>query len=101
MPFLTVEQLKINEIQKNINKEINFPIFDSSTKIKDDQKEKFQYEEGFQLKEPSQFEITEDFSNTSEYYQAYNFEGFVSLDLDNNHHNNCLLYTSPSPRDRG
>jgi len=47
LPFLTVEQLKINEIEKNINKEINFTIFDSSTKIKDDQKEKFQYEDGF------------------------------------------------------
>ena len=90
LPFLTVEQLKINEIEKNINKEINFTIFDSSTKTKDDQKEKFQYEEGFQLKEPSQFEITEDFSNTSEYYQAHNYEKFGSLDLDNNHPNNYL-----------
>ena len=90
LPFLTVEQLKINEIEKNINKEINFTIFDSSTKIKDDQKEKFQYEDGSQLKEPTQFKITEDFSNTSEYYQAHNYERFVSLDLDNNHHNNYL-----------
>jgi len=90
LPFLTVEQLKINEIEKNINKEINLNILDSSTKIKDDQKEKFQYEDGFQLKEPTQLEITEDFSNTSEYYQAHNFERFVSLDLDNNHHNNYL-----------
>jgi len=90
LPFLTVEQLKINEIEKNINEEINFTIFDSFTKIKDDQKEKFQYEDGFQLKEPSQLEISEDFSNTSEYYQAHNFERFVSLDLDNNHHNNYL-----------
>ena len=38
LPFLTVEQLKINEIEKNINKEINFTIYDSSTKIKDDKK---------------------------------------------------------------
>jgi len=90
LPFLTVEQLQINEIEKNINKEINLYILDSSTKIKDDQKEKFQYEDGFQLKEPTQFEITEDFSNTSEYYQAHNFERFVSLDLDNSHHNNYL-----------
>ena len=90
LPFFTVEQLKINEIEKNINKEINFTIFDSSTKIKDDQKEKFQYEDVFQLKEPTQFEITDDFSNTSEYYQALNYERFVSLDLDNNHHNNYL-----------
>jgi len=90
LPFLTVEQLKINEIEKNIYKEINFTIFDSSTKIKDDQKEKFQYEDGLQLKDPTQFEITEDFSNTSEYYQAHNYERFVSLDLDKNHHNNYL-----------
>jgi len=90
LPFLTVEQLKINEIEKNINKEINLTILDSSTKIKDDQKEKFQYEDGFQLKEPTQLEITENFSNTPEYYQAHNFERFVSLDLDNNHHNNYL-----------
>ena len=79
LPFLTVEQLKINEIEKNINKEISFTIFDSSTKIKDDKKEKFRYQDGFQLKEPTQFEITEDFSNTSEYYQAHNYERFVSV----------------------
>jgi len=90
LPFLTVEQLKISEIEKNINNEINFTIFDSSTKIKDDLNEKFQYEDGFELKEPTQFKITEDFSNTSEYYQANNYERFVSLDLDNNHHNNYL-----------
>ncbi len=90
LPFLTVEQLKINEIEKNINEEINSTIFDSSTKIKDDKKEKFRYQDGFQLKEPTQFEITEDFSNTSEYYQAHNYEKFVSLDLDNNDHNNHL-----------
>jgi len=90
LPFLTVEQLKINEIEKNINKEINLNILESSTKIKDDQKEKFQYEDGFQLKEPIQFEITEDLSNTSEYYQDHNYERFVSLDLDNNQNNNYL-----------
>jgi len=90
LPFLTVEQLKINEIEKNINKEINLTIFDSSTKTKDDQKEKFQYEDGFQLKEPTQFEISEGFSNTSEYYQAHNYEEFVSLDLGNNDNNNYL-----------
>ena len=90
LPFLTVEQLRINEIEKNINMEINFPIFDSFTKTKDDQKEKFQYEEGFQLKEPTQFKISEDFSTPSEYYQGHNYEQFVSIDLDNNDHNNYL-----------
>ena len=43
-PFLTVEQLKISEIEKNINNEINFTTFDSSTKTKDDQKENFHIE---------------------------------------------------------
>ncbi len=90
LPLLTIEQLKINEIAKNINKEINFTIFDSSIKTKDNQKEKFQYEDGFQLKEPTQFEISKDFSNTSEYYQPHNYEKFVSLDLDNKDHNNYL-----------
>jgi hypothetical protein len=91
LPFLTVEQLKINEIEKNINKEINFTIFDSSTKTKDDQKEKkIQNEDDFQLKEPTQFDISKDFSNTSEYYQDHNYEKFVSLNLDNNVHNNYL-----------
>lgn len=90
LPFLTVEQLKISEIEKNINNEINFTTFDSSTKTKDDQKEKFQYEDFFQLKEPTQLDISKEFSNTSEYYQAHNYEKFVSLDLDHNDHNNYL-----------
>ncbi len=90
LPFFTVEQLKINEIEKNINKEINFTIFESSTKTKDDQKEKFQYEDGFHLIESTQFEISVDFQNTSQYYQAHDYEKFVSLDLDNNDHNNYL-----------
>ena len=90
LPFLTVEQLKINEIEKNINKEINFTIFDSSTKTKDVKSQKFRYQDDFQLKEPTQFEITEDFSTNSAYYQAHNYEKFVSLNLDNNDHNNYL-----------
>ncbi len=90
LPFLTVEQLKIKEIKKNANKEIKLTIFDSSSKTKDGQKEKFQYEDVFHLKEPTQFEISKDFSNTSEYYQAHNYEKFVSLDLDNNDDNNYL-----------
>ncbi len=90
LPFLTVEQLKINEIKKNINNEISFDIFDGPKITKDDQKEKFQYEDGFQLKETTQFEISKDFSNTSEYYQAHHYEKFVSLDLDNNDYNNYL-----------
>ena len=90
LPFFTVEQLKINEIEKNINKEINLNILDSSTKIKDDQKEKFQFEDGYQLEEPIQIQISKDISNTSEYYQADNYEKFVSIDLDNKDHNNYL-----------
>ena len=58
LPFLTVEQLRINEIKNNINKEINFTIFDSYTKTMDDQKEKFQYEDVFQFKEPTQLDLS-------------------------------------------
>ena len=90
LPLLTVEQLKINKIEKNINKEINFTIFDSSSKTKDDQKERFQYEDVFQLEEPIQFQISKDISNTSEYYQSDNCEKFLSIDLDNNYNSNYL-----------
>ena len=88
LPLLTVEQLKINEIEKNINKKISINSFDSYTRRKDDQKEKFQYEDGSQLEKPVQFEISKDISNTSEYYQVDSCEKFVSLELDNNDQNN-------------
>jgi len=88
LPLLTVEQLKIKEIEKNINEEIIFSNLGSSSKPKDDQKEKFQYEDGFQLEVPIQFQISKDISNTSEYYQANNNEKLVSLDLDNNDYKN-------------
>jgi len=83
LPLLTVEQLKIKETEKNINKEIIFNSLGSSAKIKDDQKEKFQYEDGPQLEEPIQIDISKDIS---EYSKAYNNEKLVSLDLDNNDH---------------
>ncbi len=90
LPFLTVEQLKIKEFEENINKEINFNSLISSTKTMEEQKEKFQDEEGFQLDEPIQFKISNDISSTSEYYQADNHEKFVSFELGNNNHNNYL-----------
>ena len=90
LPLLTIEQLKIKEISKNINKEINFSSLDGSTKKKDDQKKEFQYKDGFQLEDSVKFQISKDISNTSEYYQDENYEEFVSLDLDNNVHNNYL-----------
>ncbi|KGG04513.1 putative Adenylate cyclase [Prochlorococcus marinus str. MIT 9321] len=90
LPLLTVEQLKINEIKKNIKKQINFHSLDSFTKTKDNQKEKIQHEDDFQLEEPIQFKISKDISNASEYYQTDNDGKFISLDLDNNHHNNYL-----------
>ena len=90
LPLLTVEQLKINKIEKNIKKEIDLNNLGSSIKIKDNQKEKFQYEDYSKLEEPMQFHISEDISNTSEYYQAENYEEFVSLDLDKNDHNYYL-----------
>ena len=90
LPLLTVEQLEIMGIEKNINKEINSNSLVSSTKTNEDQKEKFQYEESFHLEEPIQFQISKDISNTSEYYQADNYEKFLSLDLDTYGHDNYL-----------
>ena len=90
LPLLTVEQLKIKEIEKSINEEIIFNSLGSSVKAKDDQKEKFQYEDGFQLNVPIQNQISKDISNTYEYYRANNSEKFTSLDLDNKDHNNYL-----------
>ncbi len=90
LPLITIEQLKINKIERNINKEINFNSLGRFPKNKDDQKEKLQYEDGFQFEEPMQFEISEDISNTSEYYQAENHEKYESLDLDQNDHNKYL-----------
>ena len=90
LPLLTVEQLKINEIDKNIEKEIIFNSLGSSAKIKDDKKEKFVNKCGFQSEEPFQIQISKDISNTSEYYQTYNYEEFVSLDLDINENSNYL-----------
>ena len=90
LPLLTVEQLKINKIKKNINKEINLSCLGIPKKTKDDQKEKFQYADAFQLEESIQFKISEDISYNSEYYQAEKDEKFVSLDFDNKDFNNYL-----------
>ena len=90
LPLFTVEQLKIKEIEKNINKEFTCKSLDSSPKIKDDQKVKFQYEDVFQLEEPIQIQFSKDISNTSEYYQTDHYEKFLSIDLDSNDHNNYL-----------
>ncbi len=88
LPLLTVEQLKINVIEKKIDKKIKSQNLASSAITKHDQKEEFQYEDFFQFEEPIQFQINEDISKSSEYYQADNHENFVSLDLDNNDNNN-------------
>ncbi len=87
LPLLTVEQLKIKGIEEKLNKEMFFNNLGSSTKIKDDQKEKFKYEDGFKLEESIQIKNSKDISNTSEYYQADNYEKMASLDLDNNDNN--------------
>ena len=44
------------------------------TKTRDDQQEKFQYEDSFQLEKPIKDLISKDISNTSEYYQGNNYE---------------------------
>ena len=88
LPLFTVEQLKINEIEKNISKEIKFNILDNSAKTNDDKQEKFLYEDGYQLEESIQFQISKDMLNTSAYYQAENHDKYVSFDLDNYDQNN-------------
>ena len=84
LPLITVEQLKINKIKKNVNKEIIFNNSVMSLKSKDYQKEEFQFEDIFELEQPLKFKISDDISNTSEYYQTENNYKFVSVDLDNN-----------------
>ena len=84
LPLITVEQLKINKIEKNISKEIIFNSLGKHIKRKADHKNKLQYEDGSQFEEASQFQISEDMSNTSEYYQGNNHKKFVSIDLDKN-----------------
>ena len=51
MPLITVEQLKIKNSEKNIDKEVNFNSLKRSLKTIDDPKNKFQYEDGFHLEE--------------------------------------------------
>ena len=92
LPLITIEQLKIIAIEKNINKENNFNNLAGPSKTKDDQKEEFQYEDGFQFEEPMHLQINEDISHASQYYQVENYEKFVSFDLDNsNHPNNNII----------
>ena len=90
LPLLTIEQLKINEIEKNLEKDIDLISLVKSLKTKDDKNGKFQYENSFLFEEPISFQISEDISNTSEYYQAEKNEKLVSLDLDSNDPNNYL-----------
>ncbi|KGF98444.1 putative Adenylate cyclase [Prochlorococcus marinus str. MIT 9302] len=90
LPLITVEQLKINKSEKNINKEIDFNSLGRPSKTKAENTEQFQYENGSQFKETMQFQISEDISNNSEYYQAKNREKLVSLDLDKNDNINYL-----------
>ena len=90
LPFITVEQLEINKFEENIKKEINFNTYGRSLKTKSDQKYKFQYEDGSQFLETTQFQISDDISNTSEYYQVKIHEKLGSLDLDKNEQINYL-----------
>ena len=90
LPLFTVEQLKINKIEKKINHKINSSGLVKISDSKDHQREKFQYEDEFQFVEPLNFDISDDISNTSEYYLAENNEKLVSLNLDNNDSINYL-----------
>ena len=83
LPLFTVEQLKINKIEKKIRQKINSNALVRISDSKDHQSEKFQYEDGLQFVEPLNFDINDDISNNFEYYRAENNENLVSLNLDN------------------
>ena len=90
LPFLTVEQLKINKNEKNINKYANLNHLVRTLKIKNHQKEKFQNEDDLQSEDSVQFKVRGDISNTPEYYQAENYEKFGAIDLDKDDQINYL-----------
>ena len=90
LPLITLEQLKIQKIEKNINMDFDFNGLCKSLKIKDHQKGKLTFEDISKFEEPMQFQINGDISNTSKYYYAENYEKLGSLDLDNNDHFNFL-----------
>ena len=86
--LITVEQLKINNIEKKEEKEINLNSVESSLKTNEYQKGNFEYEDGFKFGDHTQFYIGESNSTNFEYYQVENREEFVSIDLDKNDHIN-------------
>ena len=90
MPLITVEQLKINKIKKDINHEINFNSLRRPLNTKVQLKERFNNGDAVQFQEHMQFQISGDISSTSEYYQAENYDNLVSLDLDKNDNINYL-----------
>ena len=90
LPLFTVEQLKINKIEKKINHRIYSSDLVRISDSKDHQSEKFQCEDGLQFVEPLNFDISDDIYNTFEYYRAENSEKLVSLNLDNNDSINYL-----------
>ena len=87
LPLITVEQLKINKFEQKKNNETQLNRFKMPQNSRHNQKEKFQFEDSLRSEESIQFHISEDVSNTSEYYQPENYEKFVSFDLDMNDHN--------------
>ena len=85
LPLITVEQLKINKIEKDLSEDINFNSFGRFLHTKGDQKEKFQYGDDFLFDEPINSQTSIEISNTCEYYQFEKYEKFASLDLDKNY----------------
>ena len=90
LPLITVEQLKTNKVHKKSKEQVKFNALESSSETKDYQEEKDQFNHGLKLQEPTQFVISEDIYNTSEYYQKEIYEKLGSLDLDKDEHINYL-----------
>ena len=90
LPLITLEQLKINKVQKKTKEQVKFNALESSLKTKDHQEEKDQFKHGLKLQEATEFVISEDIYNTSEYYKKEIHEKLVSLDLDKDKNINYL-----------
>ena len=82
LPLFTVEQLKINKIEKKIHHKINSSGLVRISDSKENLSEKFQCVDGLQFVEPLNFDISDDISNNFEYYRSENNENLVSLNLD-------------------
>ena len=93
LPLITIEQLKISEINYSQNKEEKFlNLVKVASSLKDYQKDYFELDDHIIFEGDTIFSDG-NFPNNSEYYRYSNNETFISLDLDKNIQDN---YTNES-----